>query len=243
MADRFYHPGPWNDFVTLDGAEAHHLARVLRAEPGEQVELFDGHGGAAEAEVIEVAKRSVLLRLISPVNSTPRQSPEVVLAVASPKGERLAWMIEKVTELGVDRLIPLQTARSVVIPGDQKLHKLEQTVIAACKQSGRNRLLRIDEPCPLTRLADRIDPEKCLLLIGNRSGQPIITAFNDEGCIRLDAVIAVIGPEGGLTAEEESLLTAWGARSVCLSRQILRVETAAIAMAAALEEWRTRNSS
>lgn len=227
--------------MELTGPEAHHLGRVMRAEPGDSVEIFDGQGRSAAARVESVQKRVVIIRVLPPVKTVSRPECEVVLAVAVPKGERLSWMIEKVTELGVDRLIPLTTARSIVLPSDQKLHKGEQTVIAACKQSGRDFELTIEPVTPLRNLFEREEFRNAALCVGVPGACRHTTDFQNKSC---DArmLLAVIGPEGGLTEEEFEFLIAQGASSVSLSPYVLRVETAAIAFAAWLETIRPRGN-
>jgi RsmE family RNA methyltransferase len=161
MADRFYLPGDWDDVVELGGTEAHHLMRVLRAQPGEAVELFNGRGRRGQGRVERLGKHEVTVRMDSATDESPPPKPSILLAAASPKGDRLRWMIEKVTELGVDRFVPLSMDRGVVDPSDHKLSKLEQTVIAACKQSGRNRLLRIERGCTLQEVLEKAQADQC----------------------------------------------------------------------------------
>jgi 16S rRNA (uracil1498-N3)-methyltransferase len=103
----------------IEGAEAHHLSRVLRKTTGETIELFDGNGQFALAEILGISKKSVDLKILESAQSPPPVG-EVILATAAPKGERFRWLVEKAVELGVDRLIPLITLRSVVKPGEGK---------------------------------------------------------------------------------------------------------------------------
>src|SRR5262249_5827936 len=103
--------------LLLDGDEAHHLARVRRVATGEVVEVFDGKGFATRAEVIAVGKRQVELRPVGPPLPSREPGVRVTLASAFPKGERADWLVEKATELGVGRLVPLVCERSVVDPG------------------------------------------------------------------------------------------------------------------------------
>jgi len=231
MPDRFYVPGEWSQFLELDGTEAHHLARVLRAVPGDGIQIFDGSGKSAAATVMGVQKRTVKLQVSLPVQMSCRPTPEVVLATAVPKGDRLAWMIEKVTELGVDRFIPLSTERGVVKPSDQKLHKAEQTVIAACKQSGRNHLMTIEPISSLSQLMARTDLQAARCLMGAQQADNYATILRNE-CCDYRRLVVIIGPEGGLTTEEQSFLQQAGVQPVSLSPQILRIETAAVAFAA-----------
>src|SRR5690348_3502986 len=113
MSERFYLPEPLDrPTVALSGSEAHHLAHVLRLGVGATVTLFDGAGTAAEAEVLSVSKREVILRPRNVLHE-PLSRRLVTLAVAPPKGDRFRWIVEKATELGVDRLVPLLTKRTV----------------------------------------------------------------------------------------------------------------------------------
>jgi 16S rRNA (uracil1498-N3)-methyltransferase len=147
----------------------------------------------------------------------------VEAAVPLPKGDRAQFLLEKLTELGVMRFVPLQTARSVVHPRETKLEKLERYVIEASKQCGRNRLLQVG---PLTAWADycRRPDLPVLRLLGDRHG----AAW--PGPAGGDVVFAV-GPEGGLTDEEVAMATTAGWRLVGLGPRTLRVETAALALA------------
>jgi 16S rRNA (uracil1498-N3)-methyltransferase len=238
MPDRFYHAGPWSGTITLDGDEARHLVRVLRKQPGDRVELFDGRGGSASAIVSAVDKRTVELSLEEVRPPVPESQPRITIAAACPKGDRLRWLIEKATELGVDRFIPLSTVRSVVAPGPGKLAKLEQTVIAACKQSGRNRLMRIEEVCPLEQLHERVD-SRGVMLIGDPAGEPIVSVLQrlSAGREAISEYTAVIGPEGGFTDEEMQALRDQGGIPVTTAAHVLRIETAALAIAGTLAAW------
>jgi 16S rRNA (uracil1498-N3)-methyltransferase len=150
MADRYFLPQfPEGELCELTGSEFHHLAHVMRGSPGDRLTLFDGQGTEADAEIVRLSKTSGTLRLGE--RRCDATQTQVVLATSVPKSDRFRWLVEKATELGVSRLIPLQTSRSIVAPGAIKLDKMRQAVIEACKQSGRNRLMEID---PLTQWKD-----------------------------------------------------------------------------------------
>jgi 16S rRNA (uracil1498-N3)-methyltransferase len=227
---RFYLDGPLDrPSATLTGTEAHHLARVLRAGRGDRVALFDGRGTEAVAEVTDVSRRAVELRLID-CATTSERGPRVVLGTAAPKGDRFRWLVEKATELGVTRLVPLRTARAVVDPSAGRLSRTVQSVIAACKQSGRNRLMEIG---PVTEWQEFVAGE----IAGQRTwladpaGRPVAAELTGPGSA--DGIVLAVGPEGGLTDDEREQAVAAGARPVSLGPHILRIETAAIALAAA----------
>ena len=233
MVERFYLPGTYEaSELALEGAEAHHLAHVLRLGPGAEVKVFNGQGREATAEVASVAKRTVLLRARSVVD-VPDPALEVIVAVAPPKGDRFRWLVEKATELGVSRVVPLLTQRTVVDPREGKLEKLRQIVIAACKQCGRNRLMEVSEPTPFVRLlAGASDEDRVLLHPGAGPG------VHHDGTRPLTLLI---GPEGGFTDEEVEHAAGAGARIASLGTMILRTETAAIA-AASVAQFAGRTS-
>ena len=229
--------------VRLTGPEARHLAVVLRAGPGTRVELFDGQGQRALGSVCAVGADWVDCEILERgVESAGAGGREVTLATAVPKGERFDWLIEKATELGVTRVIPLVTARSVVTPGDTKLERLRKTIVEASKQCGRARLMELtdlrswreflagwqtpaaDPAHSATRAAAA--PSAGTLWVAHPGGPRWGHAAVPSG-----PVTFVIGPEGGLTDAEVEQLSALGAGRVGLGGTILRVETAALALA------------
>lgn len=233
MSDRFFVPGKWQpgDVVELPAGEAQHAVSVMRLKVGAEVELFNGTGGSASARLTEVARRRVRVEVVAPWRQEAALTPRLIVAVAPPKGDRFRWMVEKLTELGVDRLIPLRTERSVVDPRDSKLEKLELNVVAACKQCGRNQLMAIEPVQPLSEALEQ-NGEHARFLFGH----PVAEAIN--GAVLQAEPIArrvlLIGPEGGFSPGELELLASHGAQPVALGRHILRTETAAIALAAVL---------
>lgn len=230
MSDRFYAPVSFDKpTIVLTGSEAHHLINVLRLKPGQQVVLFDGAGTEATAEIVSTAKRSVELRILEKRSSPSESQRTVILGTAVPKGDRFRWLVEKATELGVTRLVPLITERSVVEPGSGKLEKMQQTVIAACKQCGRNRLMEIDEPTDWESFIDR-ESQSGLLFVAHPSGEKPETVTSSD--IGKQPIVFAIGPEGGLTESEISTAVNAGAKLISLSPNILRIETAAVALSA-----------
>lgn len=219
--------------AAIQGAEAHHLAVVCRLRPGDAVCLFNGDGREYHAVILEAGKRSVELD-VQRVEAPERELPfHLEVAVPLPKGDRAQFLVEKLTELGVKRLVPLRTARSVVHPGESKLEKLERWAIEASKQCGRNVLLEI---APLTDWAVYCGggdlPEQRWLAHPERAGgvSPPRTAPTTP-TTTTDRVFAV-GPEGGFTEEEVERACTLGWQRVGLGPRILRVETAAVALAA-----------
>jgi 16S rRNA (uracil1498-N3)-methyltransferase len=220
--------------ITLDGPEAHHLLHVMRATPGERVILFDGTGSEFIA-VVEQVKRSEVELRVTERCAVDRELPfPLTVGLALPKGDRQKWLVEKLTELGVTTLVPLITGRSVAQPSSGALDRLRRAVIEAAKQCGRNRLMQIstlqrweawlNDHCYLPN-----DPQFCRLL-AHPAGLPL----TELAPIQNAAVQLAIGPEGGFTDAEVSAALSAGWQTVSLGPRILRVETAAIALAAAV---------
>jgi 16S rRNA (uracil1498-N3)-methyltransferase len=230
MTARYYAPQLSDaDASELEGSEFHHLTRVMRAGPGDQITLFDGKGGSAEAQIVEVTKSRASLRILNRRNESCRVGPDVVLATTIPKADRFRWLVEKATELGVSRLIPLQTTRSVTEPGSNKLDKMRVTVIEACKQSGRDRLMTIDAVTDWKAFLSQA-PDIGNLFVAHPGGTPV--AEVREMTQRDRAIVLLVGPEGGFTESEIEEVVQAGGRRVSLGPNILRTETAAIALAA-----------
>jgi 16S rRNA (uracil1498-N3)-methyltransferase len=230
MAHRFYSE-QLNEagVVTLTETEAHHLMHVLRGAPNDIVDVFNGSGLAATCRIATLRKREVELEVVSFRRDTPPPT-FLTLATGVPKGDRFDWLIEKATELGVGRIIPLVTSRSVVDPRTSKLDKLRQTVISACKQSGRNHLMEITKVHSWADFVKQVIPEQRVLI-----AHPQGDTWDSASChpsTDLRPPCVAIGPEGGFSDEEFRTAISAGAHPVHLGRQILRIETAAIALAA-----------
>ncbi len=227
MPDRFYSAEPIDGpTTTLGGTEAHHLLHVLRAQPGLELIVFDGQGGQFDAQVVQCHRTTVTLS-VGPRQEIERELPfGLTLAVALPKGDRQRWLLEKSVELGVSRLIPLQTARSV--GKSEPSAKLTRYVIEASKQCGRNRLMQIAPAQPWLKLATETTNKT--RLFAHPGGHP----FPQENCHSTTALTLAIGPEGGFTDDEVAQAADAGWQIVGLGERILRIETAAIAMVAAL---------
>jgi len=250
VADRYFSETPISEGrVVLAGPEAHHLVHVMRAKPGTQVVLFDGSGAEFNAQVELTGRNRVQLAVLSRQEVDRELPRELTLGVPLPKGDRQKWLVEKAVELGVARIVPLVTARSVsqprVAPASRRWDstrpvalasrqwdpkRLWRTVIEASKQCGRNRLMEIAEPRAWADyVADAADAP-CRLL-AQPCGHPTVAGPPSAADLP-GRVLLAVGPEGGFTDEEVSLAVAAGWRMIDLGPRILRVETAAILLVA-----------
>lgn len=224
-----------DDEITLPEQAAAHVSRVLRLREGDVLTMFDGTGGEYGATIVRIGKREVVVRL-GHHSTIERESPlAVTLIQGLARGEKMDYIIQKATELGVVRIIPVATMRSVVQldedRSDRKLQHWRAVATAACEQCGRNRLPEIDPPCSLEQLwqAERLPALR--LLLSPRADTGIASSL-----IPRPANVAVlIGPEGGLDIDEENRAVAAQFRKVTLGPRVLRTETAGLAVLAAIQ--------
>ena len=205
------------------------MSRVCRLGEGDRVEVFDGRGFASSAVVVSILRDGAELAIEGDPLPEHRAPCSLTLATSVPKGDRFDWLIEKATELGVDRLIPLMTERSVVDPRDTKLARMRRSIIEASKQSRRARLMVLDEPVAWATLVGSF-PEALRCLADTRGSPPAHWPSIPRGA----TVVLAVGPEGGLTASELELADRFGWMGMRLGVNTLRVETAGLAGCAAL---------
>ncbi len=223
--------------LRLSDAARRHL-QVLRLRAGDAVELFDGRGGAWRARVLD-GERVELLEFDALERELARR---VVLAVAMPANERMDWLVEKATELGVAALQPLHAARSVLrLHGERAQRRLQHwqaIAAAACEQCGRNRLPQMLPVRPLTEWLGALPPAaageaRCLLAAPTQGAAPGFAAWSAQLGTEA-AVLALSGPEGGFETAEVELAQRAGFAPLSLGARVLRAETAPLALLAAL---------
>ena len=249
MSERYFSSQPiTSDHITLDGPEAHHLLHVMCAAAGDPVTLFDGSGAEFQAHVETLRRTEVGLKIVERREISRELSFPLAVGVALPRGDRQKWLVEKLTELGVTTLVPLITERGVAQPNTNAVERLGRAVIEAAKQCGRNRLMEIAKPQAwdewiLSDFGFRISDFGFRIIGAIRNPQFAIdyrrfvahpggSSLREIGPSQPGPTQLAIGPEGGFTdAEVEAAATA-GWEKISLGPRILRVETAAVALAA-----------
>jgi 16S rRNA (uracil1498-N3)-methyltransferase len=206
--------------VTLDAMQANYLGNVLRLGAGAELLLFDGETGEWLARIAEAAKKRMSLS-IGRKTREPEIIPDLWLAFAPVKRAQTDWLVEKATELGAARLVPVMTQRTVA--ERVRLDRLESIAIEAAEQCGRTRVPQIIAPMPLRRLVEELDPARHFYFADENGGEPLTSAC-EEG-----PAVILVGPEGGFTEEERAFVRASGATAISLGPRILRAETAALA--------------
>jgi len=211
--------------VELDAAQANYLGNVMRLKQGDQLLLFDGMSGEWLAEAAEAARKRMTLSVIQPTK--PQEGvPDLWLAFAPVKKGRVDWLVEKAVELGVARLLPVVTQRTIV--DKLKLDRMRAHIIEAAEQCGRTALADIDEPVRLDAFLRSVDSARTLYFADESGGEPASSAFKPGPALILT------GPEGGFTPDEATAIRALpNARPISLGPRILRAETAALAAVAA----------
>jgi len=219
--------------VEVTGEEAHHAVVVRRLRVGEEVLLTDGRGRAATGAVTSATKGALGVR-VAEVTDAPVPEPAVTVVQAVPKGDRGELAVEVLTEIGVARIVPWASARSLAVwkgeRGEKALRRWRATAREAAKQSRR---VWFPEVAPLVGTAGAVS------LV---AGADLAVVLHEEASDSLadlpvpevGTVVLVVGPEGGLTEEEVAALEAAGGRSVRLGSEVLRTSTAGVAAVAAL---------
>lgn len=220
--------------LVLPEQAAAHVVRVLRLRAGDPVSLFNGDGSDYAAELVAVGPREARARILESRTNRSESPLRIVLAQALARGEKMDWIVQKATELGIAEIVPLVTARSEVKLDDARARKrLEHwraVAISACEQSGRARVPTIATVQPLRTWLDSLDGSAVrLALLPEGELAPRTLGAPAQG-----AALAV-GPEGGFDDADIALLRKAGFRGLALGPRVLRTETAGMAAIAALQ--------
>jgi 16S rRNA (uracil1498-N3)-methyltransferase len=226
--------GPGHE-VLLPEQSGEHVARVLRLERGHPLILFNGDGCEYEATLASLAKRAVTAE-VTAVRAVERESPlRLTLAQGIARGEKMDWILQKATELGVARIVPIVTERTEVKLDEERAERRvlhwTQVIAGACEQSGRTRLPQLEMPQRLDRWLSALDddgPLRLALIPGGDVGARDLPAMPH-------GALLCVGPEGGFSDKDIAMLQQSAFRALRLGPRILRTETAGIAALAALQ--------
>jgi 16S rRNA (uracil1498-N3)-methyltransferase len=215
-----------NGVCQLNESASHYVSKVLRMSLGRELIVFNGQGGEYLAEISKLDKKSVEIS-IKTFSSENRESDlSIELAIGISRGERMDWVLQKATELGVTSITPLLTERTEVkVSGDRqdkKMQHWQQIIISSCEQCQRNVLPRINEPQLINNWLGSVSADKKFVL-HHRHDQPL------QSLQKPQSICLLIGPEGGLSDSEIQLAEKNGFQSLRLGPRVLRTETAPIA--------------
>ncbi len=225
--------------ASFDQDEYLHFITVLRKKPGDLIDFLDGQGGKYTGRIIAIdtANNSFQAEVKTHRHCRPN-SPSITLALALPKGKKFVFIIQKAVELGIRKIIPLETRYSVKqLPAsrdkERKLIQWQKTALEAIKQCGNPYLPEIKHPIPLTSLNLPTGKNCVKLLFHGPAAEGIST--QEAALARAREVIMIIGPEGGFSPEEIEFLSGQGCQTISLGSNILRLETAVIAATAIVQ--------
>lgn len=228
--------------LILRGTEANHIRTVLRMAPGDRLALTDSRGARYQAVIVSVDRREVMVNLERPLPSPPPSPVEITLCQGLLRSHSMDLIIQKTSELGVDRVLPFVSGRTVVKPDEQafagKLRHWREIALSSTKQSGRLKPAEIGSLSTFSELMDLWRGEEIMKIV----------LWEDESVENLKSLlrstrsprkaVGVIGPEGGISSEEIVEAREAGFVSVSLGQRILRAETAAVTLVALLQyEW------
>ena len=219
--------------IALDVEAAHHVARVLRMQSGDELILFNGEGGEYRAAITAVDRKNVHVALGACDTSERESLLAIHLGIAISKGERMDWVIQKATELGVAQITPLQTERvEMRLNGEREEKKSahwRSVAISACEQCARNRIPIINPPQPLAAWLDNVVADAKFVL-HHRSEDSLESIAQPPQSVAL-----LIGPEGGLSDLEIALAEKKNFAPLRLGPRVLRTETAPLAALSILQ--------
>ncbi len=224
--------------ISITGDLLTHLRDSLRVTKGEAVWFGNGEGTRFRGEITDVSKEAITAQIVETIQEPARRTPRLILGESLLKGEKMDWVIQKVTELGVSKIIPIESRHSVIqLKADRVDHQLarwQRIAIEAAQQSEQWHLPKVAKPRTLSELlANHRTNTTILMLTEREEGKSLQTIRLPQGT---DAsVLALVGPEGGWSKEEKEVAQQTGVETITLGQHILRSETAAMATISILQ--------
>ena len=227
---------PTGNTIQIAGQEAHHLIHVLRMEPGRFLELIDGSGRLWFGKIGKIFSEQVQIVDIRLLSDVKKPDVNIIVIQALCKTNRLEWILQKLTELGISEVYLLKAQRSVVRVVEKrlesKLNRWKTIITNAAKQSRRTTIPKLNRPSGLSEICQNVQAELKLFLDSNPQSTELKDRLRHTSC---HSVAISIGPEGGWTNEECTTFLKYGFKSTNISANILRTETAALVTSAILQ--------
>jgi len=239
---RFYVPvfHVEKDLLKIKGHEARHIQRVLRLRTGDGIVVFDGSGREYEGVIVGEEPTAVVIK-VRTIFSSKEESPiEIVLAQSLLKGEKMDYLIQKATELGVRKIIPFFSSRSVPRPDRSKTlerhQRLERIAVEASKQCGRGMITRIEPLCDYSEMLSQAPLESLRLILWEEEGERLKKILKESKDKK--RIFFIVGPEGGMSQEEIEKSKKTGFIPVFMGGRIMRAETTSLCLLSILQyEW------
>jgi len=239
---RFYVPNARieQELLKVEGSEVRHIRRVLRLKVGDKLVLFDGSAKEYEGIIVEESPSSVVMK-VENISSLPKESSlEITLAQSLLKGEKMEYLIQKATELGIKKIVPFFSSRSVPLLDKsnrlRRYHRWEKIAIEACKQCGRIAVPKVEPLQNYSEMLGMAPSEALRLILWEKKGQGLKQALKQSG--GRTKIFFVVGPEGGMSDGEVREAEQAEFIPITLGKRILRSETASLCLLSILQyEW------
>ncbi|MBQ8541537.1 MAG: 16S rRNA (uracil(1498)-N(3))-methyltransferase [Clostridia bacterium] len=216
----------YRDPIVVDGEEANHMIKVLRMKAGDCLTLFDGEGSCADGEIESIEGKSVLVKVIKRYASETEPKLKITLFQGIPKNPKMDMIIQKATELGVTRIVPVNTKRIVAkIDKEAKIERLQRIAFEAAKQCGRAYVPEVHSPVSFGKALEMMRELNCAIIPYECEKDGKLADCIPEG---IETLGIIIGPEGGFEAAEVEKAEEAGVKRVTLGKRILRTETAGL---------------
>jgi 16S rRNA (uracil1498-N3)-methyltransferase len=239
---RFYAPQPQIEegMLRVEGSEVRHIRRVLRLKAGDRIVVFNGSAQEYEGTIVEEGPSSIVIQIQNIFSSKTESHLEITLAQSLLKGEKMDYLIQKATELGVKEIIPFFSSRSVpLLDKSKKLkryHRWEKIAVEASKQCGRVVVPKIGPLQDYSEILQTASPDSLRLILWERGGASLKEILKESK--EKTKIFFIVGPEGGVSNEEVEQARGIGFIPVTLGKRILRSETASLCLLGVLQyEW------
>jgi 16S rRNA (uracil1498-N3)-methyltransferase len=236
---RFYVPQPkvQDGMLRVEGDEAKHIRKVLRLKPGDEIVVFNGAGKEYEGPIIEEGSSSVVIRVRSIASSQSDSPLEIALAQSLLKGEKMDYLIQKATELGVKQIIPFFSSRTIPLLEEsrrlKRYHRWKKIALEASKQCGRGLIPQIEPLQSFFEMIQEAGQDRLRFILWEKEGMRLKEVLKKR--IEKSKIFFVVGPEGGFTQEEVDRARREGFIPVHLGRRTLRSETSSLCFLSILQ--------
>jgi 16S rRNA (uracil1498-N3)-methyltransferase len=218
------------DTITFPQTETHHLSRVLRKKRGDSVWVVDGEGTTYQVELLTISRESARGKIIQKRRRIGEPTSRITLAQAVLKRDKFDWIVEKATEIGVERIIPFTSEFAQTVAGTQKISRWRRVAVSAMKQSGRSVLPEISEPMSLSKVLARGSHCTYRLIAHRGTNSQSLSIKPVTGAKTTSSALLVIGPEGGFSDDEVQTAVDQSFTPVSLGPRRLRAETAGLVL-------------
>jgi 16S rRNA (uracil1498-N3)-methyltransferase len=239
---RFYVPRPKIEggMLKIEGEEVRHIRKVLRLRTGDEIVVFDGSAMEYRGTIVEEGPSIVVIKVKDILSSATESGLEIIMAQSLLKGEKMDYLIQKATELGIKEILPFFSSRSIPLLDRSKRvgrhHRWEKIAIGAAKQCGRGVIPRIGAIQGYSEMIESVSPDSLRFILWERGGARLKEALQKYKGKK--SIFFVVGPEGGLREQEVEEAKRNGFIPVTLGKRILRSETASLCLLSILQyEW------